>query len=1077
MRYTLILILSIVLNRVSAQQTYRANDVQKAIEANDLTKAESVLNTHVNYYFNNKIFDSLPYYILLVGELELRRSGKEKAINSAIKFTEKIKSYPAAALIYSEAYDQLAEFLTSTGNNEMAYHYGKLAYDECLKNASANKERLAVLEGDLGTYSMRMGDVSRSQMHNRNAVKGLLALPNADVERLYITANNMGSSMWMAAKIDSAVYYFDIALNALSKAEKTPHNQYFRPALLNNNMAALFGIQGKTTAAIDAMKSTIDLLSRYLAIKEDLPKRASAIEFQFEATDNLAGIYRELGDLTKALHLLQYSYEQKKKNVKADSSGIYKSEILIGQVYVLMKDFKRGEEMLLQGLKNIGSLQDDFSFWQADAHYSLATMYESQGRNVIAEQNYLRADSLYEASLQGEYDDIYMEFLRNASLFFANHGQLALAKKKANKGFEYVKARQGTNTLLAFYQLLNLGEVSFAAKDYKSSLEYSNQGLATIRRMVQTAEHPLDSIKLELYLPKAILLNVKSKYHLTPQRSLPVLQGYLSELNAAVEMLDKRKSIVSGADDIAILVGEHGDLLEFIKQLNLELFSNTNDIGYIDRLIGLHESGLYMRIRSRLDRSDSIRFAHIPAGIPATEQRIKEQIRNSLTEGGSHHSSMKNYFSALDEWQRFQETVKQKYPSYYEMRYATIFKPMDDVQSRLPESTTLIRYFFIDKDLFAMVIDRNSRNFVSLKPENLGEKIQILSSYANSIDRTAGVLKELYDQLWQPLSSYVKGKKLVIVPDGILYNLSFELLTPTPIREYRDLAKSSLLAKYAISYHYSLFLVGQQGRDKRGLRNFIAFAPGFLDENKNRYVSTISDSLSIDRSYLNLLPQPFSIDFASKAKRLLAGTAFVNEASTAASFRKNAGGNKIIHIGTHAESNNLAPEYSRLIFSKSGGGGEDENSLYLHEIYNTNLTSELAVLTACETGRPGFQDGEGMISLAHAFNYAGSESILTGLWNIDEKSSTILMDFFYANLLEGMDKDEALRQAKMKYLAESDGRMLAPQYWAGLVLMGDTSPVEINNNRGTRAWIFAGLAVCLVGIFIYTGRKGSKRSR
>src|SRR5690606_21468231 len=132
------------------------------------------------------------------------------------------------------------------------------------------------------------------------------------------------------------------------------------------------------------------------------------------------------------------------------------------------------------------------------------------------------------------------------------------------------------------------------------------------------------------------------------------------------------------------------------------------------------------------------------------------------------------------------------------------------------------------------------------------------------------------------------------------------------------------------------------------------------------------------------------------------------------------------------------PEFSRLIFAKNTANIEEENSLFVDEIYNINLNANLTVLTACETGKPGFQDGEGMISLAHAFNYAGSESILTGLWKIDEQASSLVLSFFYENILKGMAKDEALRQAKLSYLSKAEGRMLAPQYWAGLVIMGDT---------------------------------------
>ena len=62
------------------------------------------------------------------------------------------------------------------------------------------------------------------------------------------------------------------------------------------------------------------------------------------------------------------------------------------------------------------------------------------------------------------------------------------------------------------------------------------------------------------------------------------------------------------------------------------------------------------------------------------------------------------------------------------------------------------------------------------------------------------------------------------------------------------------------------------------------------------------------------------------------------------------------------------------------------------------MSSNLAILTACETGKPTYQAGEGMISLAHAFNYAGSESILTSLWKIDEQSSAVIIESFYKYL-------------------------------------------------------------------------------
>jgi len=106
-----------------------------------------------------------------------------------------------------------------------------------------------------------------------------------------------------------------------------------------------------------------------------------------------------------------------------------------------------------------------------------------------------------------------------------------------------------------------------------------------------------------------------------------------------------------------------------------------------------------------------------------------------------------------------------------------------------------------------------------------------------------------------------------------------------------------------------------------------------------------------------------------------------------------------------------------------------------------------------------------MISIAHAFNYAGSESILTSLWKIDEKTSAEITELFYQNLLLGMDKDQALRMAKLSYLETASGRTLSPEYWAGLVIMGDNS--SINLKEPSSAWYIWLGALCLSLLFLY----------
>ena len=54
------------------------------------------------------------------------------------------------------------------------------------------------------------------------------------------------------------------------------------------------------------------------------------------------------------------------------------------------------------------------------------------------------------------------------------------------------------------------------------------------------------------------------------------------------------------------------------------------------------------------------------------------------------------------------------------------------------------------------------------------------------------------------------------------------------------------------------------------------------------------------------------------------------------------------------------------------------------------------------------------------------------------------MQYFYEELADHKSKDEALRQAKLKFLNEDKHRAFAhPNYWAGFVMIGNTNPVEV----------------------------------
>lgn len=427
------------------------------------------------------------------------------------------------------------------------------------------------------------------------------------------------------------------------------------------------------------------------------------------------------------------------------------------------------------------------------------------------------------------------------------------------------------------------------------------------------------------------------------------------------------------------------------------------------------------------------------------------------------------------------------------MRYAPIQGVIAQLQARLDNKTTVVRYFFAGEALYGLVVNRHTSEVFQLPYEAVKNHIARLNSF---LPESTGLtlLFELYQALWEPLAGVVHSGRLVIIPDRELFNLAFEALPLKKINSYSELAGNSLLGRHSISYHYSLAMINPGADTRKGLlaglpalvggllnrltgntthsaSMYMAFAPGFFDNLKQAYKEHASTGPAHDKTYLSLLPQPFIYQAAKRLRKRLGGQVYTDFEATRGNFILHAGKSNILHIGTHAEANNLGPDLSRLIFAKdlSQDDPSYENDLYAWELYGLDLNAELTVLTACETGKPAYRPGEGMISMAHAFDYAGSKSMLTSLWRIDEQVSADITEKFFRYLERGYSKDRALQQAKLDYLRQAEGRTLAPAYWAGMIIMGDTSPIP--QKRNGRKWAAAMIVILTIGYGIKRFRK------
>ncbi|MCP4350131.1 MAG: CHAT domain-containing protein [Desulfobacterales bacterium] len=362
---------------------------------------------------------------------------------------------------------------------------------------------------------------------------------------------------------------------------------------------------------------------------------------------------------------------------------------------------------------------------------------------------------------------------------------------------------------------------------------------------------------------------------------------------------------------------------------------------------------------------------------------------------------------------------------------------VEQIQSWIDEDITLLEYYTTEDRTYAWLLTRNvlKTYVIDVMKKDLVAKVNdfLLPNISNQARRPIPVINlptsydyqkqsqykerkrnreifyqiayDFYELIIAPLVKDIKTQKLIIVPHGALHKVPFAALKS---------GKSFMIDKYVISILPSSgvieYILKKKNHDKKKL---LAFANPETD-----YVP-----LGFAEFEVNEIADFFPV------KDIYIG----NKATEKIAKEKTSVAN-VIHFACHGEFNDRQIMQSGLLLAKDS---YNDGYLQLHEIFELDLkNANLVTLSACETALCKIQGGDDLVGLSRGFIYAGTPSVLATLWEVDDRSTSILMKKFYENWYrKGMSKPEALRKAQIS--VKSMAGYEHPFYWAPFVMIGD----------------------------------------
>ncbi len=843
---------------------------------------------------------------------------------------------------------------------------------------------------------------------------------------------------------------------------------------------------------IDGQIIALQALGKLAIAQHDLNNAEILLNKALKVSDDIIDYRRKITTLNELGNL-------KLKQGKLDSSMVYYN---LAQSY---SDRFKGKIQLAQILRNGYNYHLNHQFSQAIQCYRksielidpndrnhqlrikslLVTLYERFGMSslmdqMLAECKVLANDNNYTSTKKW----VELQEIKN---------QLSLDKidtqrEKLFELYKYYKSSENAN----LYSCLNTLAYSFIIElDYKKAQTFYQLALYEATRTNNQS-------KKAYYLTRLAFMNIK-----------------IGEINNAMARLDSAKQIIARIDDsymsryvfrVTGLAFEktantdsalyyyykaipHTEQLRnklSAEDLRIGAFSSdaaiyrgiarcyslkydtTHAHSLLDSLYKYEESFRSRALKDRMDDRNILsgsvkptkKYKQAMAMIAGLQQKLRKQA-------GTKHSE-----SEWDQLMGDLETAKytliqQRLFMIDSLKISQSMNPgtsanLSEIRKQLEKNNAGMLQYHIDTETsFVLVVTPDTTHIVqlSITQDSLSMKIKkLMSPLHNLQDQNhnipffAKTAHQLYAEILNPIEKEIRlPENLLIVPDGPLMNLPFEMLLTqkpnkaafTPFDE-PDYSSSFLLNHYSLFYSPTGIVLKSSGLKLLNRPNMMVFANPFSNEDE------ISDNVLQYRSRTgwNFQALPFAELEANEISKLTSRVKLYKRQNAIETyFTQDASKFDILHLATHAFVDTSFEAFSGLILASEQDSTND-GILMGYEIGNLDLNCELVTLSACETGRGKNIAAEGILGLPRLFMGAGAKSVLMSHWKVDDRFTSKLMPLFYQYYLtKHMDKADALANAKrdlIKSSQEINGEHYQhPLYWAAFTLYGN--PDKITN--------------------------------